>query len=271
MHLSSLHNDVLVVGASGRMGAMICNLALRDEQFSIRAGVCPPVDDDAKSDADARRRTSRDALHRAGVRIINSDQIMSLQCEMIDTRGKCVIIDFSTDVGTNAACSLAFATGSPMLVGTTALGQGTIGALKALSERAPVLVCSNTSVGVAAVAAAAQMLCRAMGPTYSVSITERHHIHKKDAPSGTAKRLANAIRQGGGKLLDSEIFSVREGEIVGEHTIRLSGEGETIELTHRAETRELFARGALRLAAWLVQQRAGWYSVEDSLARETVI
>src|SRR6185436_3136290 len=105
--------------------------------------------------------------------------------------------------------------------------------------------------------------CRTLGKDYRCSIVEAHHAAKKDAPSGTAIRLAKAARDAGANLPDDQILSIRGGDVIGEHTVRLSGPGEYIELTHRATTRDLFARGALQCAAWLREKPAGWYSVQD--------
>jgi 4-hydroxy-tetrahydrodipicolinate reductase len=158
-----------------------------------------------------------------------------------------------------------------LLVGVTGLDrpehQALVARLRALSHRCAVLVTPNTSLGVAAVAHAAAGLARALGPGYSWTMAETHHTRKKDAPSGTALRLAQAIASGGVTMEASAIRSIREGEVVGTHTIAIEGPGEVIELTHRATTRDLFAHGALRCCAFLAGRPAGWYTMEDVVGR----
>jgi 4-hydroxy-tetrahydrodipicolinate reductase len=176
-----------------------------------------------------------------------------------------VVIDFSSPRGALEAAKLAVSRGIPLLVGTTGLPEDTLAALRESARKVGVLVAANTSVGVAVLAHAARQTARQLGKDYHVSIVEAHHIHKKDAPSGTAKRLAQAVREGGGQLPDEQILAVRGGDVVGEHTIRFAGPGEYLELTHRATSRDLFARGAIHAACWLAQQPPGWYSIDDAL------
>lgn len=181
-----------------------------------------------------------------------------------------VVIDFSTSESAEGAIELAERLHLALLVGTTALSEQTTAKLKAASKKIPVLLAPNTSLGVAVLADAARRMAAALGEGgggYECSIVEAHHSAKKDAPSGTAKRLAAAVREGGGPsaLSDEQILAVRGGDVIGEHTIRFAGPGEYIELTHRATSRDLFARGALRAAAWLKGRPTGWYTIEDTL------
>lgn len=176
-----------------------------------------------------------------------------------------VVIDFSSNSGLSAAMLLASRFDAALLVGTTGLSDESLAQLRACSTQRCVMHTPNTSLGVAAVAMAARSLASALGPSYRASIVESHHIHKKDAPSGTAKKLAQALRDGGGDLPDDQIHAIRAGDIVGTHTISLAGPGEVIELTHRATTRNLFALGALRCARWLSDKPAGLYTIDDML------
>ncbi|MBC8106802.1 MAG: 4-hydroxy-tetrahydrodipicolinate reductase, partial [Anaerolineae bacterium] len=108
-------------------------------------------------------------------------------------------------------------------------------------------------------------IARSLGAGYDISIVEAHHNKKKDAPSGTALRLAKAIEQSGTHVKSDQIVAMRGGDVVGEHTIRFAGEGEYVELTHRATSRDVFAHGALRAAVWLAHREPGWYTMEDVL------
>ncbi|HYE01992.1 MAG TPA: dihydrodipicolinate reductase C-terminal domain-containing protein [Phycisphaerales bacterium] len=177
-----------------------------------------------------------------------------------------VVVDFSAPAGTRTALASALRTRSALLVGTTGLDEALHAALRDAAAHIPVLVAPNTSLGIAAVAAASAALARALGPGFHCSIVEAHHARKKDAPSGTALRLAHALRAAGAHLPDSQVLSIRGGDVVGEHTVRFAGPGECIEVVHRATTRDLFAAGALRAAAWLAGKPAGWYAIEDVMA-----
>lgn len=174
-----------------------------------------------------------------------------------------VVIDFSSDDGARAALSSALARSDALLIGTTALGAHTLQLLKEASKKISILVAPNTSLGIAVLSRAASDAARALGPGYSASIVEAHHSRKKDAPSGTAIRLASVIRDAGNPLRDDQVLSIRAGDIIGEHTIRFAGPGECIELTHRATSRDVFALGALRAAAWIALKPAGWWTMED--------
>jgi 4-hydroxy-tetrahydrodipicolinate reductase len=240
--------SIIVVGASGRMGARILALGATDSGVRI-AG----------------------AVDRAGAPAVGkpafSPQIAPnppLIAEQTSAHAD-VVIDFSSAAGTLSALDLALARSAALLVGTTGLPPATVEKLRGASQKISVLLAPNTSLGVAAVADAAARLARALGPGYRASIVESHHIHKKDAPSGTALRLAGAVRDAGGELPDDQILSIRAGDIVGEHTIRFAGPGEVVDLTHRATSRDLFALGALRAAQWLRGRGPGWWTMEDVL------
>jgi 4-hydroxy-tetrahydrodipicolinate reductase len=176
---------------------------------------------------------------------------------------RAVVVDFSSDSGARAAAAVALSRGAALVVGTTALAKETVEMLRAASKKISVLVAPNTSLGVAALADIALRAAGALGPKYTVSIVEAHHSGKKDAPSGTAIRLANAVRAGGIEVRDDQVLSIRSGDVIGEHTIRFAGPGEYIELTHRATSRDLFAMGALKGAAWIAQKESGWWTMED--------
>ncbi len=248
------HVRIALVGARGRMGSRIDALARDHTHARVTLRI---VSSRSAQPLEHEHLSADDALNALRATPINAATPAQIPLD--------AIIDFSAKNGTSQAIRLADVARCALLVGTTGLDEPTLESLRSLASRVPVLVCSNTSLGVAALASAASALARALGPSYRASIVEQHHAMKKDAPSGTALRLASALRAAGNDLRDEQIFSIRAGDIVGEHTIRLTGPGETIELTHRATTRDLFAHGALRLAVWLAHQPAGWYRVEDSM------
>jgi 4-hydroxy-tetrahydrodipicolinate reductase len=252
--MSNIH--IIVVGASGRMGQAIASCASTDPSITLIAGITRAARDDANSSTRAARDTSASLMP-----MLTIDEA-SRDARLHDAD---VIIDFSSNTGLSASMLLASRCDAALLVGTTGLSQESLDALQRHSASRAVMVTPNTSLGVAAVAMVARDLAKRLGPAYRASIVESHHIHKKDAPSGTAKKLAQALRDGGNDLSDDQIHAIRAGDIVGTHTIMLAGLGEVIELTHRATTRNLFAFGALRCAAWLSDKPAGMYSMEDML------
>jgi 4-hydroxy-tetrahydrodipicolinate reductase len=132
-----------------------------------------------------------------------------------------------------------------------------------MAKSLPIVFASNFSVGVNALFALTRRAAEILGSEFAPRIVETHHKMKKDAPSGTAKTLAEILKE----ALKTEIpiESIREGEVVGEHTVSFVGPGERLELTHRAGSREIFARGALRAAEWVVGKPARLYSMQDVL------
>ncbi len=238
---------IIVNGAAGRMGARLCALAQEDRELSLVG---------ALTRSGAQR--SADAARASASKI--TDNPANFNANSAD-----VVIDFSSDAGVQSALSVALRINAALVVGTTALSPSTTGLLREASSKIPVLVAANTSLGVAALSALIERGAALLGPSYHCSIVEAHHIAKKDAPSGTALRLAESARRGGAVLPDDQIVSIRGGDVVGEHIVRFAGPGEYIEFTHRATSRDLFARGALRAAKWLRGQKPGWWTMSDVL------
>ncbi|NBQ13953.1 MAG: 4-hydroxy-tetrahydrodipicolinate reductase, partial [Proteobacteria bacterium] len=159
-----------------------------------------------------------------------------------------VVIDFSSDEGAARAAQAATALGCALLVGTTGLSQASLEAIERASARVPAMVAPNTSLGVAVtrrlVTEAARLL-----PGFDIDIVETHHMRKLDAPSGTARSLAEAVARGTGKPMNpARIHAIRAGDVIGEHVVTYSGAGERVIITHAATSRDLFALGALRMA-----------------------
>lgn len=171
----------------------------------------------------------------------------------------------------------------PLVSGTTGLGDAEFAALRRLAGTRPVLHDRNMSLGVHLATRLVREAAAVLGDSYDVEITESHHRHKVDAPSGTALKLGEAVAQARGTGLDALAeytrhgrdakrrpgaigFAVRRGgEIVGEHEVAFIGEFDALEIRHRATSRALFADGALRAAAWLRAQPAGFYGIADML------
>lgn len=241
--MSTAH--IVLVGSSGRMGRRIIACASGDARVRIVAALV--------------RAGSSAVGHPMGEHADAPRGVIDVAANTpVD-----VVIDFSSADGNARAIAIAKAQRSALLVGTTGLDRDTIAELRSLSQSLPVLVAANTGLGIAALSRAISGLAGMLGPSFAVSIVEAHHHAKKDAPSGTALRLADALRGGGAPVPSGSILSIRGGDTIGEHTIRFDGPGESIEITHRAVTRDLFAKGALTAAAWLAGKPAGWYSIDD--------
>lgn len=173
-----------------------------------------------------------------------------------------VVIDFSSDAGAARAAALAERLGCALLVGTTGLSTEATGAVERAARHVPAMVAPNTSLGVAVTRRLVTEAARLLG-AWDVDIVETHHARKVDAPSGTARSLAEAVANGRGKPLESSrIHAIRAGDVVGEHAVTWSGAGERVTVAHVATSRDLFALGALRMAAWLVVQRPGMHAPE---------
>lgn len=244
---------IIVFGATGRTGSRVCAIALERAEFRLLACVGRGV---RSADAPAARAQSGP----------ESPLFCDDPAQLAPLKGHArAVIDFTSDEGARAACRAALELGCALVVGTTALSDVTRGSIDGAARSIPVLVAPNMSLGVAVLARLAGDAVRALGPGYEASIVEAHHSRKKDAPSGTALRLSEAIRRAGAVLRDDQILALRGGDVIGEHTIRLAGPGEYIELTHRATSRDLFALGALHAAAWLADQTPGSFTIEDML------
>lgn len=194
-----------------------------------------------------------------------------------------VIIDFSATAATLALAQVAANRGIAMVIGTTGFSVDERATLHALASRLPLLISANMSLGVNVLLGLLATATRQMGADYDVEIVELHHRHKRDAPSGTALAMGQAIasarqvelapllRHGRagqvGERSAGEIgmLALRGGDIVGEHTAYFCGRGERLELTHKASSRRTFAEGAVRAAKWLSGQPAGLYDMQDVL------
>ena len=220
---------VLLVGAAGRMGKTIVDLASND----------PNIDIVAKCDLG-------DPIEPA---MKNCD----------------VVIDFSQADATNEICRTSLHHRKSLVIGTTGHSQEQRLMIENTAQSLPIVFASNFSVGVNVLFWLTRKAAELLGSDFNPEIIETHHKMKKDAPSGTARTLAEIVKRT--RNLDSQIpiQSIREGEVVGNHTITFTGPGERLELTHRASSREIFARGALRAAQWVTGKAPGLYSMQDVL------
>ncbi len=258
---------IALLGASGRMGRSILANAREDTAVEIVAAVVSPGSDSRGIDAGTLAGGAP-----LGVKC-TSDLAAALA-----TASVAIDVTQADQVANNAAACAA--ANVPLLVCTTGLSATTEQSLIAISRKVAVLVAPNTSIGVAVVRSLVRRAAQLLPDSFDIEIVEAHHKHKLDAPSGTAKALGEAAAAGRGvKLADVQVFdraaqsarrageigmaSVRGGDIVGTHTVWFAGQGELVTISHQASDRGIFARGALRAAAWLAGRDPGQYSIDD--------
>ncbi|MCL4785830.1 MAG: 4-hydroxy-tetrahydrodipicolinate reductase [Verrucomicrobia bacterium] len=194
-----------------------------------------------------------------------------------------VVIDFSSHTATAAIAELCSSHGKAMVVGTTGHDESQKSLITHHASRIPMVLSSNYSTGVNTLFWLTRKAAEILGPGYDLEIVEMHHRLKRDAPSGTAKSLAEILAEvrrqqlarvarhgrvgivGERTAEEIGIHSVRGGDVVGDHTVIFSTLGERLELTHKASSRETFAHGALRAAVWVVGRKPGLYDMQDVL------
>jgi len=199
-----------------------------------------------------------------------------------------VLVDFTAPDALKAHLDAAVAAGTPLLIGTTGLEPGHHAAIDAAAARIAIVQTANTSLGINLLRFLIEEAARRLGPEWDVEIVDTHHRHKRDSPSGTALLLGAAANAGRGAASDTELnrfdrmrkgphereqggiyyASLRGGSVAGDHLVVFAGDGERIELGHRAESREVFAQGAVKAALWLAGKPAGRYTMQDVLGIE---
>ena len=173
------------------------------------------------------------------------------------------MIDFSQPAGTMKILKECLKYKTALLIGTTGLSTAQKNKIRLAGKKIACLISPNMSIGANLLFKVAPQIAAVLGQEYDIEIVETHHRFKKDAPSGTAIRLADAITAQTGKKIPTH--SLRIGDVVGDHTAIYSTLGERIELTHRVHTRDIFSRGALKVARFLAQARPGFYTMADAL------
>lgn len=260
----------IVAGAGGRMGKRIIHMIHQNEGIAL-AGAFERSD---------HHGVNEDAGLVAGVGELGVKISGSLE-DVIDQGD--VLIDFTAPKATLKNIRSAAHRGLAMVIGTTGITGDALEEVENLSRKIRCVLAPNMSVGVNVMFKIAAEMARILGNDYDMEILEAHHRQKKDAPSGTAMRLAHILAETAGRDLekvgvyerrgiigertDDEIGiqTWRAGDITGDHTVMFGGIGERLELTHRAHNRDNFARGAVRAAIWVTKQPKGLYDMQDVL------
>ena len=261
---------LIVCGAAGRMGRTLVSLIARDPTASLVGAVEAP-----KSPA-----VGSDAGQVAGVGPLGV--IVSVDLAAVSGPGS-VILDFTNAAAALENLRIAVARTAAIVIGSTGFTPAQESELEQLARRTRCVIEPNMSVGIAVLRRLVHEAGRALGPDFDPEIVEIHHRTKIDAPSGTALALAQSVAEATGRDAAGDVvcarrgvigerphnqigvMALRGGDIVGDHTVVFAGLGERLELTHRAQSRDCLARGALRAAHWVVAQPAGRYRMAHVL------
>lgn len=261
---------IIVNGACGRMGQRVATLALEDPDLQV---------------VGALERDGHDCIGKDYGPLLAAGEMGVKVAKAIECEAD-VLIDFTSPESTAARAKQAVDWGLGLVVGTTGMLEEHRTHLASASQKVPCLYAPNMSLGVNVLFHIAGEVARILGDTADIEIIEAHHNQKKDSPSGTAVRLAEIVcealgrdypegviygREGmvgarpGGEVA---VHAIRGGDLVGEHTVLFASQGERVELVHRAQNRDIFARGALRAAKFVAGKAPGMYSMTDVLESE---
>lgn len=258
--------ELAVAGAMGRTGRAVLELAGRDQRFQVVAALTD----------------KNDPLCGTSVRVGDTEVAvvdkLGVTCE--------VLVDFTTAVGSIEWLDVCERFEIPMVIGSTGHDESHWARIRKAARVIPIVKAANFSVGIQLVVSMIGKLARELGDAYNIELIETHHRHKLDAPSGTALMLLDALLEATGRSRDADVVfgrkgaigvrparqigvhAIRLGEIVGRHEVHFGGPGETLTITHAVQSRETFAAGALRAAAWIIEQKPGLYSLQDVLGGE---
>jgi 4-hydroxy-tetrahydrodipicolinate reductase len=259
-----------VVGAAGRMGRLLVRLAATTPGYRLAGG------SDRKGAADI----GKDLGQLAGIEPVNL--ALGEDASKVFAAADAVL-DFTVPEASLAHAKLAASSGKALIVGTTGIDAAGQKVLAEAGRKAPIVFAPNMSLGVNLLAELVTVVARSLDSAWDIEIVEMHHRHKIDAPSGTALLFGRAAAAGRGVDLDKSsargrdgvtgarkagaigFAALRGGDVVGEHSVIFATEGERVELTHKATSREIFARGAFKAAQWAMGRKPGLYSMKDVL------
>ena len=259
-----------VIGCAGRMGKMLVRTVAESEGCLVAGGSERPGSPAIGQDVGVVA-----GLEPLGVHVTGDARKLLAAAD--------AVLEFTSPAATVAHAELAAKTKTVHVIGTTGLDAAQAAAVERAARHTPIVWAPNMSLGVNLLMLLVEQVARTLGPDWDAEILEMHHRHKVDAPSGTALGLGRVIAAGRGVPLEGvarrgrdgqtgarprgEIgfVALRGGDVVGDHTVIFAGEGERIELTHRATSREIYARGAVQAARWARGRAAGLYRMRDVL------
>jgi 4-hydroxy-tetrahydrodipicolinate reductase len=262
---------IAITGAGGRMGKALIEAVAQTKGLKLSAAIERPDS----------TLIGVDSGELAGLGRNNITVVASLQ-EVIDQFD--ILIDFSTPVSTSANIELCAQQGKKIVVGTTGFDEQQLKSIDQASNKIAICMASNYATGVNLCFKLAELAASVLGDEVDIEISETHHRHKVDAPSGTALSLGESVagaldrnlkdvavygREGQTGARDRQTIGFatqRAGDVVGDHTVLFAAEGERVEITHKASSRMAFARGALRAASWLNEKKSGLHSMQDVLS-----
>lgn len=259
--------NLVVCGACGRMGSLIINLALKDNEFFVKAGI------------EIKGHPSIGKENKEGIKIYDNLEEVVFEND--------IVIDFTTPSATMDFLKVVKEKKAKIVIGTTGFSENQIDEIKKAGEFTSVFFSPNMSLGVNIFFEIIKYACKLLRE-YEIEIEEIHHHFKKDSPSGTAKKIAeiicnernlnfNDVIKYGRKGIEGErkfeeigMHSLRIGDIVGEHYVYFGGKGEIIEISHRCYNREAFASGALKVAKFISKKEKGFYQMIDFMKEEVL-
>jgi 4-hydroxy-tetrahydrodipicolinate reductase len=239
---------IIISGISGKMGARIGMLASQDKDIEIVGAL-----EAFSSSAIGKDIGELLAIGKVNKKIESDFNKIAPSCD--------VLIEFTSVSATLEHLEIAVKNKKSMVIGTTGFSKDEAEKIKDASKRIPIVFSPNMSIGANFMFKITEEAARALGKDYEAEIIEVHHNQKKDSPSGTAKRLGEAVSKVKGKM--PLMHSLRLGDIVGDHAVIFAGKGERIELIHRAHSRDAFAKGALDAAKFLIGNKPGLYTMAD--------
>lgn len=261
---------IAVLGATGRMGRAIIQAAAQNAQVKLAVAL----------DRAGNPLLGQDASALAGLPASGILVTDSLDAVINDFD---VLIDFSRPEGTLAVLPACMKHGKALVIGTTGFAPEQKEEVLAAAKKIPVCMSANYSIGVNVTLRLLELAAKTLGDDYDVEIVEAHHKHKVDAPSGTALRMGEAVAAGLNRdLKDCAVYerygntgardsktigfaTIRGGDVVGDHTVMFLGDGERVEISHKATSRMNFSNGAVKAAAWLNSRAPGLYEMRDVL------
>ena len=258
---------IAINGAAGRMGRRLMAMCCADDNLelfgALEYAACPVI---GKKVSEIEPQVTAEIKFTAEI-----------------PAGTDVLIDFSTPEGTVERAKQAAEAGVALVIGTTGMSKEQIAVVDEAAKKIPVIHAANYSLGVNLLLRVSAEVAKALGEDFDIEITEAHHNRKEDSPSGTALAIAKSICEATGRDMDKDLVhgrsgrpgartkkeigmhAIRMGSVVGDHSAYFGSEYEIIELAHRAQSRDVFAAGALRASGWLAGKNPGYYSMQDVL------